>query len=87
MKDLRGLKYLLGIEVARSKDGIFLSQRKYNLDLLSETDMLECKPTKTPIIYNHRLAIYPDKIPRNKERCRRLVVYLSHKILLMQLVW
>jgi len=36
MKNLGGLKYFLGIEVARSEQGIFLSQRKYVLDLLSE---------------------------------------------------
>ena len=34
MKNLGGLKYFLGIEVARSSQGIFLSQRKYVLDLL-----------------------------------------------------
>ena len=33
MKDLGGLKYLLGIKVARSQEGIYLSQRKYVLDL------------------------------------------------------
>jgi hypothetical protein len=35
MKNLGGLKYFLGIEVGRSRQGIFLSQRKYILDLLS----------------------------------------------------
>lgn len=37
-KDLGQLKYLLGVEIARSKKGIFLSQRKYVLVLLAETE-------------------------------------------------
>ncbi|CAL2259670.1 unnamed protein product [Prunus armeniaca] len=41
MKDLGGLKYFLGIEVAQSQQGIFLNQRKYVLDLLTETRMLD----------------------------------------------
>ncbi|XP_070676412.1 uncharacterized mitochondrial protein AtMg00810-like [Malus domestica] len=68
MKDLGGLKYFLGIEVARSHDGIYLSQRKYVLDLLSETRMLACKPIKTPIIQKHQLSIYLDQVPANRER-------------------
>ena len=36
IKDLGMLKYFLGVEVMRSKCGIFLSQRKYVLDLMSE---------------------------------------------------
>lgn len=40
MKQLGDLKYFLGIEVARSKNGIFLSQHKYILDLLNETGTL-----------------------------------------------
>ena len=39
MKDLGRLKYFLGIEVNCSKQGIFVSQRKYVLDLLGETGM------------------------------------------------
>jgi len=34
MKQLGNLKYSLGIEVAISKHGIFLCQRKYTIDLL-----------------------------------------------------
>ena len=42
MKYLGLLKYFLGIEVSRSSERIFLSQRKYVLDLLQETGMLGC---------------------------------------------
>ncbi|KAH9699990.1 protein kinase domain-containing protein [Citrus sinensis] len=37
VKDLGNLKYFLGMEVARSRKGIVVSQRKYTLDLLKET--------------------------------------------------
>ncbi|RVW86383.1 Retrovirus-related Pol polyprotein from transposon RE1 [Vitis vinifera] len=49
MKDLGPLKYFLGIEVSRSSEGIFLSQRKYALDLLQEIGMSGCQPIDTPI--------------------------------------
>ena len=55
MKHLGNLKYFLGIEVLRSKREIFICQRRYILDLLAETGMLDCKPAKTPIVANHRL--------------------------------
>ncbi|XP_021834560.1 uncharacterized protein LOC110774335 [Prunus avium] len=62
MKNLGDLKYFLGIEVARSTTGIFMSQRKYVLDLLTETGMLGCKPADTPIEMNHKNAV--DRILR-----------------------
>jgi len=49
VKYLGELRYFLGMEVARSKEGIFISQRKYMIDLLKEIDKLECKPTSTPL--------------------------------------
>ena len=38
------LKYFLGFEVMRNKQEILLSQRKYVLNLLSETRKLGAKP-------------------------------------------
>ena len=49
IKDLGTLRYFLGMEVARSKKGIVVSQRKYVLDLPKETGMSGCRPAKTPI--------------------------------------
>ena len=49
VKDLESLRYFLGMEVARNKSGISVSQRKYILDLLKETGMLSCKPVDTPM--------------------------------------
>ncbi|CAL2259009.1 unnamed protein product [Prunus armeniaca] len=73
MKSLGDLKYFLGVEVACSSRGIFLSQRKYVLDLLKETGMLRCKPVDTPIVEKHYLGIYPDQEPVDKGRYQRLV--------------
>lgn len=44
------LKYFLGVEVTRSKKGIFSSQRKYVLDLLTETGKLGAKPCNIPVV-------------------------------------
>ncbi|KAL2453574.1 cysteine-rich RLK (RECEPTOR-like protein kinase) 8 [Abeliophyllum distichum] len=39
--------------------------------------MLECKPVDTPIVQNHRLGIYADQVPTNKERYQRIVGKLT----------
>lgn len=58
--------------MARSKEEIYLFQRKYVLDLLKGTGMLGSKPTKTPIDLNHKLNTVTDgalmdkkKVPKN----------------------
>lgn len=54
--DLVQLRYFLGMEITRSHSGIFVSQRKYTLELLKETGLLGCKPTDTSIDLNHKLG-------------------------------
>ena len=46
-KDLGMLKFFIGAEVMKNKQGIMLSQRKYILDMLSETRKLGVKPCNT----------------------------------------
>ncbi|KAF5957541.1 hypothetical protein HYC85_004766 [Camellia sinensis] len=81
IKDLGSLKYFLGIEVARSKDGIFISQRKYVLDLLKETGMLGCKACATPLEPNQKLGDDEGGEVVDGGSYQRLVgklIYLSH---------
>ncbi|KAA0051109.1 Cysteine-rich RLK (receptor-like protein kinase) 8 [Cucumis melo var. makuwa] len=81
IKDLGKLKYFLGMEVARSKEGISMSQRKYILDMLTETGMLGCHPADTSIEFNCKLGNSDDQVPVDKEQYQHLVgklIYLSH---------
>ncbi|RVX22042.1 Retrovirus-related Pol polyprotein from transposon RE2 [Vitis vinifera] len=80
MKDLGVLKYFLGIEVARSSAGLFLCQRKYTLDIVSEAGLLGAKPCGFPIEQNHRLGLANGELLSNPESYRRLVgrlIYLA----------
>ncbi|GJR80320.1 putative ribonuclease H-like domain-containing protein [Tanacetum coccineum] len=61
MKDCKELKYFLGIEVLRSKQGIFMYQKKYVLDLLAEIGMVDCKPADTPMIVGGNLVTWQRK--------------------------
>ena len=81
VKDLGSLKYFLGMEVARSRKGIVISQRKYILDLLKETGMLGCKPVDTPMDPYKKIGSVKDSAPVDRGRYQRLVgrlIYLSH---------
>ena len=54
-KDLGNLRYFLKMEVARNKNGISVSQRKYVLNLLKETGMMGCRSVDTPMDANVKL--------------------------------
>jgi Reverse transcriptase (RNA-dependent DNA polymerase) len=80
VKDLGQLRYFLGIEIARGAEGIVLSQRKYVLDLLTETGMLGRRPAVSPIDVKTKIGADAGK-QVDRERYQRLIgklIYLCH---------
>ncbi|MFS7932971.1 putative RNA-directed DNA polymerase [Helianthus anomalus] len=73
IKDLGPLKYFLGIEAARTKDGLVLSHRKYTLDILEDTGMLGCKPCSFPMEQNLKLERDSEDVRVDANMYRRLV--------------
>lgn len=52
IKDLGELKNFLGLEVAYTDDGLFMSRSKYAWDILERATMIESKPVRTPLAPN-----------------------------------
>ncbi|KAL1220954.1 Retrovirus-related Pol polyprotein from transposon RE2 [Cardamine amara subsp. amara] len=79
IKDLGELKYFLGIEVCKFADGLFLSQRKYTLDLLEETGKLGVKPAKTPIEDGYKICCEGEPLVEVKQYQRLIgrLIYLT----------
>ncbi|XP_070002978.1 uncharacterized mitochondrial protein AtMg00810-like [Nicotiana sylvestris] len=54
IKDLEEMRYFLGLEIAMSKDGILVCQRKFALDLIADLGLAVSKPVATPMELNQR---------------------------------
>lgn len=73
------MRYFFNMKIVSSKDGISISQWKYILDLMTETNMLGSKPSDTPIKVKKKTKI--NNRPNDKDRYQRLdgkLSYLSH---------
>ncbi|RVW53095.1 Retrovirus-related Pol polyprotein from transposon TNT 1-94 [Vitis vinifera] len=64
--------------IAQSSSGVVLSQRKYALDILEETGMLDCKPVDTPMDPNVKLVPGQGEPLGDPGRYRRLVGKLNY---------
>ena len=53
--DLGHLHYFLGLQVLKTKEGIFLSQSKYACDLLCHFHKEDCKPAPSPFQYGVKI--------------------------------
>jgi hypothetical protein len=73
MKDLGELRYFLGIEVIHSPKGIWLLQRQYALNKLSEYGMTGCKPISIPLEQNVKLNADEGDVVEDTIMYRRIV--------------
>jgi hypothetical protein len=56
VKDMGPLRFFLGIDVKRTKDGFYLSQERYAEDILDRAGMTNCKAAPTPIEAKNKLS-------------------------------
>ena len=90
IKHLGHLKYFLGIEFARSSEGILMTQQKYILDLLKDVKHTDCHINDTPIEVNHKLSLSDNDPKIEASSYQELIgqlLYLSHTRPDMQLMY
>nr|GFA06200.1 ribonuclease H-like domain-containing protein [Tanacetum cinerariifolium] len=62
MTDLGPFNYFLGISVTRDSSGMFLSQKKYAIEILDRAHMINCNPSRTPIDTESKLGSDGDPV-------------------------
>lgn len=78
IKDLGTLHYFLGIEVAPSQGGLYLSQQKYVTDLLHEANMQDSKGVLTPMSSDTMLVAFSSDSIVDGTGYRKLVGKLQY---------
>ncbi|KAL2232604.1 UNVERIFIED_CONTAM: putative mitochondrial protein [Sesamum indicum] len=72
IKDIGTARYFLGIEIARSSDGIYLAQTKYIMDIIADTGLLHAKAVSTPLPSSLKLCSDAGALLKTPDSFRRL---------------
>ncbi|CAA7017709.1 unnamed protein product [Microthlaspi erraticum] len=78
LKDHGPLSYFLGIEATRTAAGLHLMQRKYVIDLLTKTKMLDATPVSTPMATHPKLSLNSGMVLQNPSEYRMVVGSLQY---------
>ncbi|KAE8656318.1 Nodulation-signaling pathway 2 protein [Hibiscus syriacus] len=81
LKDLGALHFFLGIEVHRSRECLFLNQKKFVLELLEKTNMTRAAACHTPMVLAPKLSKDAGELLPNPSEYRSVVgslLYLCH---------
>ena len=81
IKDLGFLTYFLGVEVVPNKHGLLLSQRRYIMDLLTQTKMQDAKLVLTPIPTSLTLMLTSGSHLLNPTEYRHVVGSLQYLLI------
>lgn len=78
VKEHEELHYFLGIEAKRTSAGLHLSQRRYIIDLLERTKMINAKPVSTPMATTPKLTLRSGTCLSDPTEYRKLVGSLQY---------
>ncbi|GKC86692.1 ribonuclease H-like domain-containing protein [Tanacetum coccineum] len=62
MTDLGSLNYFLSISITRDSSGMFLSQKKYAVEILERAGMVNCNLSRTPVDTESKLGTTGDVV-------------------------
>lgn len=80
MSDIEEMKYFFGMEIDQCDDGIFISQKKFALDLLKNIHIERSKAVANPLVVKENLSKNDDSDKVDASFYRSLIgnlLYLS----------
>ncbi|KAL2250063.1 UNVERIFIED_CONTAM: Retrovirus-related Pol polyprotein from transposon RE2 [Sesamum indicum] len=78
IKDLGTARFFLDLEIARSNEGITVTQTKYIRDIVIDAGLMQAKPTSTPLPAGCKVTVSKEEQMLDPESYRRLLGRLMY---------